>query len=1496
MLFRHARYVLCWRRLAAVLAVLALTPVNLTAASAHWVYFNNNHTLVYSNDDLGNHIIDYSYAGYEGGGVALPTNEPVVQTLSVISGDNTAQIQNALNAAGNLTAGANGIRGVVFLNPGVYPLSGTLSISKSGVILRGSGTNTVLNFTSTASSGTAINIAGSTGAAQVSGSSTYSITDTYVPLGATNFHLNSTSGLSVGTGIVVRRPWTTPWVNAIGMSNYWSASGHQNDAERTITAISSNQVTVDIPLPTPIEQKWCTGVVFPYTDSGRVQQCAVESLQMNSAWGLATTGNTNNFGWTGVNFGNSKNCWVRNLAFNGFGGEGINTAPGGQSKWITAQDCTYANGIDNGSARPGAFQIEGQMCLYQRLTGISGFEHLCQSLDEATGPNVFLNCNATGSDFDGGPHRFWAVSLLTDNEYGTVGNVHIVIISGGDNGWGAGYSVFYNCHTGNHTIQCPAVDHHYNWWIGGSGVNENPTTDPGTYDTDGTTVTPNSLYLEQLKERLGGAAVENIGYPLFTIAATPGTQLIRAGTNASFNVSICDPTLMGNTVTLGVTGLPAGAVASWNTNAVTGAGTATLTVTASNAIVPGNYTLNIIGLSAGLTHTSSVALAIGSYSLAAAPAAQSVQAGSGTSYTVTLATNSGFAGNVSFGLSGLPYGAGAGFNPAALGGNGGSLLTVTTASNTPPGSYPLTLYGTNGGSVASTTVTLTVTTIAAAPGTLVWTNGAMDLNWASAANWTNLTSGGYGPPGISNDVVFTNFSTTATGGTINNIVNGNATINSLTYENVGAYHTTQIAAGQTLNITGSGGLLVGTETDLGSAATVSATIAGAGGALVVSNAAANVIVRQASVSSGSALRATLDLSGLDNFSANIARLELGALGANARPSGILYLAKTNLITASGASPAIILGGQGGTAGGNGGNGSYLYLGQTNAIFANGISVATVKQGGCSMLFNPSVIGGNPVAVFRAADGTSPVPAWFIADSGSAGGTINTSGTNDFSGGAVDALVNNLTLARSSTGTGVGNPSGTLTFAAGTLRIGTLQIGVQGASSANISTATVNVNGTGLLVVATNLALAQVLGGTGAAGTSGTLNVNGGMVQATNIIGGGGIATINLNTGTVDLQAGNPFPGVLTNISNLNVGTNGAINSALLENAASLTVANPINIAINGTLAGNTFITSPGLIVNGTIAPGTGGGSGSITNTGNVTLGLNGNFVVTMQDAASGPGAGWSFLQTSGKLDSEAASTNPFTINPLSYATDHSGLVTNFNDNTNYNWTIATAAGGLTNFSANKFTVDSSLFQNDLAGGYFYVQTNASSLILAFTNNHPPSAGAVTLYRSGGVSAIPLSLLATSWSDPDGDPVVFAGVAPSSINGTNNVGTDGIYIYCMNMTAVADTVSYTVQDVRTNPPASYRSGDTQRTATGEIILLPPPAITGLGLNGGQLEINGSGGVANGTYYLLATTNLTQPLNLWQRLATNTFDAGGNFNLTNALGSGVQQFFRLQMPPP
>ena len=64
-------------------------------------------------------------------------------------------------------------------------------------------------------------------------------------------------------------------------------------------------------------------------------------------------------------------------------------------------------------------------------------------------------------------------------------------------------------------------------------------------------------------------------------------------------------------------------------------------------------------------------------------------------------------------VSGLPQSATATFNPTSMAGSGSSALTVSTATSTPTGSYPLTITGSSGNLNHTTTVSLVVGTPAA---------------------------------------------------------------------------------------------------------------------------------------------------------------------------------------------------------------------------------------------------------------------------------------------------------------------------------------------------------------------------------------------------------------------------------------------------------------------------------------------------------------------------------------------------------------------------------------------------------------------------------------------------------------------------------------------------------------------------------------------------------------------------------------------------------------
>jgi autotransporter-associated beta strand protein len=78
-------------------------------------------------------------------------------------------------------------------------------------------------------------------------------------------------------------------------------------------------------------------------------------------------------------------------------------------------------------------------------------------------------------------------------------------------------------------------------------------------------------------------------------------------------------------------------------------------------------------------------------------------------------------------------------------------------------------------------------------------------------------------------------------------------------------------------------------------------------------------------------------------------------------------------------------------------------------------------------------------------------------------------------------------------------------------------------------------------------------------------------------------------------------------------------------------------------------------------------------------------------------------------------------------------------------------------------------------------------------------------------------------------------------------------------------------------------------------LIPPAIDSFGQSGGNLTIAGDGGVTNGTYWLVSSTNVAAAIATWLPVSTNSFDGNGNFSVTTPIAPGTPaRFFRVRLP--
>jgi hypothetical protein len=98
--------------------------------------------------------------------------------------------------------------------------------------------------------------------------------------------------------------------------------------------------------------------------------------------------------------------------------------------------------------------------------------------------------------------------------------------------------------------------------------------------------------------------------PDFLLTASPGSQTVTARGTASYTATVGALNGFASAVTLSASGLPAGTSASFNPNAVNGAGMSALSLITTGATAAGTYTVTITGVSGALQHTSTVTLVV----------------------------------------------------------------------------------------------------------------------------------------------------------------------------------------------------------------------------------------------------------------------------------------------------------------------------------------------------------------------------------------------------------------------------------------------------------------------------------------------------------------------------------------------------------------------------------------------------------------------------------------------------------------------------------------------------------------------------------------------------------------------------------------------------------------------------------------------------------------------------------------------------------------------
>jgi hypothetical protein len=503
-------------------------------AVSEWVHPGPDGKLIYRTTPAGDRIMDFSTAGYMGGGVALP-DVPVKRTVEPSGGaDDTPIIQAAIDAVAGLPL-QNGFRGAVVLASGTFNCSNTIIIPASGVVLRGSGADgsNVSTIKMLGRRHVAIATRGGAGGRQgrstgddqngtdTGGVKTF-LADAYVPSGTATFTVADASGFAVGDVIEIRRPVTAAWVHFMSMDNLtrdgkpqtWIRTGTFIPIERRIAALSGNTITLDVPLSDSFDSRYLNPpgtAVVKISSPARLTQVGIEHLHIQSP--PQHVNHTQEL-YTAIRL-NGQDCWLRDINID----ETMNSVALGGRR-ITVEHVTVTRKIDHvGASKPAEFAPNGDQILLDRCSVNANNVWFAATGGGHSGPIVFLNCAFTGDGHIEG-HMRWTTGMLLDNCVLPDGGIDFKNrgAMGSGHGWGMGWGVAWNCISKTYVVQQPPGA--YNWAIGCIGQNI-PTARPfdsepklpvGTFDSPGHPVAPQSLYLTQLAERMGPQALKNIGY------------------------------------------------------------------------------------------------------------------------------------------------------------------------------------------------------------------------------------------------------------------------------------------------------------------------------------------------------------------------------------------------------------------------------------------------------------------------------------------------------------------------------------------------------------------------------------------------------------------------------------------------------------------------------------------------------------------------------------------------------------------------------------------------------------------------------------------------------------------------------------------------------------------------------------------------------------------------------------------------------------------------
>ena len=516
--------------------LLMLALYNASAGEIPCSLVGSGPELHYATTAKGDRICDFSYAGYRGGGVALP-DVPEKAKVTPTVGDCSDKIQAAIDSVSSMPL-VNDFRGAVVLASGTYKCSKTLTLHTSGVVLRGSGFSR---------DGTTIQMTGAPHACIVIGSKSQGqdgkgkkkskkkkdvgedkgdssgpteIADDYVPSGATSLNLAMSDAFQVGDLVRISRPASAEWIRFMEMDNlisdgepgHWLKEGKALTQDRKIKSVTGKQITWEMPLTDCIDVSKLganRGTVQKVSSDKKLSECALENLRIEA---VAPKGDFVDAQNSGVTLEGCEDAWVRNVAtLNQL--PDVEVADSAERITLESLAANHPATVTKSSRSSGKatdFRLGGRQTLMNKCTSTGNGSFYVSTANPESMLNVVLNCIFSG---DGSiqPHMRWSTGLLLDGCKLRDGEI-ILRNRGGmgsGHGWTMGWGVVWNCSAKKITVeQAPGC---VNWCIGSSGNYETVSGNTSEWlFSKGTPVKPESLYLAQLRARLGVQALKAV--------------------------------------------------------------------------------------------------------------------------------------------------------------------------------------------------------------------------------------------------------------------------------------------------------------------------------------------------------------------------------------------------------------------------------------------------------------------------------------------------------------------------------------------------------------------------------------------------------------------------------------------------------------------------------------------------------------------------------------------------------------------------------------------------------------------------------------------------------------------------------------------------------------------------------------------------------------------------------------------------------------------------